>query len=134
MRKLLLPTLVLLGQKAYAQDYDYDAETPEEPSYGHAGHVEEHFDEEYDFHFKKVTEYTKSEMKTYWEHRENGEYCSDLFAEIYDMYSSLGKTVRDIKLKIKEYNEYCSDKCIPGYVKCAGSAYDTCVPECECCE
>ena len=70
--KLLLPAIVLLGQKSNAQDYNYDPDATEQPSYSQGGSIEDHFDEEYSFHFKRVTEYTKSEMEAYWEHRENG--------------------------------------------------------------
>ena len=64
MRKIVLPTLLLLGaqhamakspiKKVLAQDYDYDTE-PTPPSTNTTDYIEEHFDEDYQFYFKKIT-------------------------------------------------------------------------------
>ena len=35
---------------------------------------------------------------------------------------------------VSEYNEKCSDKCLPGYVKCENDYSNRCVLYEECCE
>ena len=165
MRKLLLPTLVLLTTQSamgsrhatpvrhLAQDDDGQASLvplPESvdvndpaaadgtsaeskpPTYNDP--VEDHFDENYSFKFKKVTSYTKDEITSFWINKTNGEYCTQLFVEIYDKFNSLDETVKEIEASIDEYNQKCKDKCIPGYVVCEGDKSDKCIKEEDCCE
>ena len=96
--------------------------------------VENHFDENYSFVFKKVTNYTKEEITEFWKNKTNGVYCTNLFIEIYNKYDSISTTVDTIKAKIDEYNQKCSLKCMPGYVICENDKSGKCVTEDSCCK
>ena len=56
-----------------------------------------------------------------------------MFKNIVDGYAEVKGKVTDINDWIDEYNTKCSDKCMPGYVKCAGNNENKCIAACECC-
>lgn len=89
-----------------------------------------------DFHwsFNEITSWSDSDVQSFWEFRQNGEFCYALFKTIKAnllYYEELAVTIDG---DVETYNTQCSDLCLPGYLKCDYSRPDTCVPECECCD
>ncbi len=130
MRKTILPSLILLGaQQAMGA-------LTEERSLNTAQHIDPEIDKhlnEYVFNFDYITEYTKTEIEEFWENKEKGPECVTLFKNIYDKYIEVKGIAQDIEDWIDQYNEQCSDKCLPGYVRCLGSYNNKCIKECDCC-
>ena len=89
---------------------------------------------EYAFSFEKITEYTIEEITEYWKNRTDGEYCTELFGKIVDNYQDVQGLVNEINGWVETYNKDCSDKCLPGHVKCKGDGSDNCILEKDCCD
>ena len=73
---------------------------------------------EYAFSITSISEFSKTEIREFWVNKENGEYCTNLFNNIVDGYANVEGIIEDINSWIDDYNEKCSDKCLPGYVRC----------------
>ena len=130
MRKTVLPTLLLLGvQQATASlSKERSLNLAEQSSAEIEAHLNEMF-----YDIIHISDYTVNEITTFWENKENGQYCTDLFNTIITKYNDLVLAAEEIDNKIDEYNTNCHDKCLPGYVKCEGDYSNKCIKECDCC-
>ena len=126
MRKTLLPTLILLGVQLAK------AELTSEKSLDIDYTIDAHLNE-YAFSIEKITEYTKTEITEFWKNKTNGDLCTSLFGKIVEHYSEVKATIHEINGWVEEYNTKCSDKCLPGFVRCEGDYSGKCIAECDCC-
>jgi len=82
---------------------------------------------------EQISDFTKTEITEFWENKVNGALCTDLFHKIIDNYDIVVDAIQNITDWVDKYNRECSDKCLPGYVKCEGDYTKKCVKECDCC-
>lgn len=90
MRKILLPTLLLLGVKSI------NAGTPVVNRRNLAEiktglNVKETPDElsTWSYHFEEITEFSAAEITEFWKNRTNGVHCTDIFTQILEKFSVL---------------------------------------------
>ena len=69
------------------------------------------------------------DVTAYWEKRDDGANCLDIFNQIVAKIGDINILVGEVNELIESYNTGCSDKCLDGFVKCG----PVCKLNSECC-